>query len=118
MTKKQENMLAAILVVGMFSHFCLGYFFWDKIGTESLYSITAYFCMDLWGFVVFLLANGKILKGIGALGMILGSYFFYMEFNDPTFWQERDYLTLGLVLSNGFFLLVFTDKFKNKNKTP
>ena len=71
--------------------------------------------MDIWGFVVYLLANAKALKGMGAFGMILGSYFFYMEFNDPSLWNLRDYLTLGLVAVNCGFIWIFTDKFKSKN---
>lgn len=116
MSKKQETILAVVLAVGLVSHFFLGYFYWDKLGSERIYSLTAYFCMDLWGFVVYLLANGRILKGMGALGMVCGAFFFYMEFNDPNLWIQRDYLTLALVLGNSFFIWVFTDKVKNKNK--
>lgn len=112
MNKKTENILAAMLVVGLVSHYFIGYFLWDKLGSEKIYSITAYFCMDIWGFVVYLLACGKVLKGVGALGMLLGSYFFYMEFNDPSLWVERDYMTLTLVAINCFFIWHFTDKIK------
>ncbi len=114
MQRHKENILALVLFIGILSHYCLGYFFWDKLGTEKLYSITAYFCMDLYGFIVFLLSSTKLLKGMGAFGMICGTFFFYMEFNDPSLWSARDYLTLGLVLVNCSFIWIFTNKFKNK----
>lgn len=117
MDKYKENILAAVIFIGLLSHYVIGYFLWDKLGSEKLYSITAYFCMDIWGFIVYLLANSKALKGMGALGMVLGSYFFYMEFNDPNFWNLRDYLTLGLVVLNCGFIWMFTDKIKYKNKS-
>lgn len=116
MPKNKENILAAILFVGLVSHYFIGYFLWDKLGSEKVYSVTAYFCMDLWGFVVYLLASSKLLKGMGGLGMVCGSYYFYMEFNDPNFWGVRDFLTLALVFTNCLFLWFFTDKFKTKNK--
>lgn len=114
MEKKKENILAAIIFVGLISHYVFGYFFWDKLGSDRIYSITAYFCMDLYGFLVYLLSKGKILKGMGALGMLLGTYYFYMEFQEPYLWVSRDYLTLALTLVNIFFIWFFTEKFKNK----
>ena len=114
MSKNKENILAAVIFVGLISHYFIGYFLWDKLGSEKIYSITAYFCMDICGFVVYLLASGKLLKGMGGLGMLLGSYFFYMEFNDPSLWDVRDYLTLGLVAMNCCFIWLFTDKMKRK----
>lgn len=70
--------------------------------------------MDVFGFVVYMLANGKVLKGMGALGMVCGTFFFYMEFNDPNLWVKRDYLTLGLVFVNCYFIWFYTDKLKKK----
>jgi hypothetical protein len=116
MDKRKENIIAGIMFIGLVSHYLFGYFFWDELTAVNIYYITVYWCMDLWGFTVYLLACGRILKGVGALGMLLGSYFFYMEFNDPSVWAERDYLTLGLVFSNCFFIWYFTDKIKTKNK--
>jgi len=116
MDKKKEPVLAIVLFIGLISHYLLGYFFWDKLGSDRVYSITAYFCMDVWSFVVVLLSRTKILQGMGLLGMMLGMYFFYMEFQEPELWVQRDYLTLGLVLSNVYFLWYFTGKFKNKEK--
>jgi len=113
-SKRKENILALVLLIGLVSHYFIGYFLWDKLGSEKIYSITAYFNMDLWGFVVYLLANGRVLKGMGGLGMVCGSFFFYMEFSDPYFWSVRDYLTLGLVGMNCGFIWMFTDKIKNK----
>lgn len=112
MDKRKENILAIILFVGLVSHYFIGYFLWDEIGSEKVYSITAYFCMDLWGFVVYLLANGRALKGMGGLGMVCGTFFFYMEFNDPSLWNKRDFMTLGLVIINCCFIWFFTDKIK------
>jgi len=114
-SKQKENILAVVLFIGLVSHYFIGYFLWDKLGSEKIYSITAYFNMDLWGFVVYLLATSKTLKGMGALGMVCGSYFFYMEFNDPYLWNTRDYLTLGLVSVNCGFIWYFTDKIKDGN---
>jgi len=114
MSNKKENILGVVLFIGILSHYCLGYFFWDKLGSEKIYSITAYFNADVYGFIVYLLSKGKLLKGMGALGMVCGSYFFYMEFNDPNLWGIRDFLTLGLVVTNCFFVWFFTDKFKQK----
>ena len=96
-----------------------GIFFWDKIGSEKIYSITAYFCMDIFGLVVFILANTKFLKGAGCLGMALGSYFFYMEFDDPYNWEVANYkglATLVLMTINLFFVWYYTDLFKNLKK--
>lgn len=116
MNEKKENILGVILFVGLISHYLFGYFLWDKLGGEKLYSVTAYFNADVYGFIVYILAKSKWLKGMGALGMVLGSFFFYQEFNEPSSWVERDYLTFGLVFANCFFIWHFTEKFKNKNK--
>lgn len=112
---KKELILGLMIFIGLISHYVFWYFFWDKIGTEKLYSITAYFCMDIWGLVVFVLANTRFLKGLGCLGMVLGSYFFYMEFNDPQNWEVSDYkvgCTFFLLIINLFFVWYYTDKFK------
>jgi len=114
MDKKKENILALVLFLGLVSHYFVGYFLWDKLGSEKIYSITAYFCMDVWGLVVYLIASGKILKGAAALGMACGTFFFYMEFNDPYLWETRDYLTLTLVIINCFFIWFYIDKYKNR----
>lgn len=111
MEKKKENILALIISVGLLFHFGLGYFFWYELGVEKLYRLTGFFCMDLWGFLVFLLSRTKGLKGIGALGMALGTYFAHMEFQG---WDLKDYLTLGLIFGNVFFICLFTEEFKNK----
>lgn len=104
-----------MIFIGLLSHYFFGYFLWDKIGTEKLYSITAYFCMDVWGLVVIILSKTRLLKGFGYLGMVLGTYYFYMEFNDPYNWQVEDYkggATLLLSFINLFFLWYYTDLFK------
>jgi len=114
MSKQKESILAWVMAIGFLSHYIFGYFFWDEIKVANIYYISVYFNMDILGFVVYLLAHSRILKGMGALGMILGTYYFYMEFNDPASWILRDYLTLGLLFANCFFLWLFTDKIKNK----
>ena len=115
MRKKKENILAAILFIGLASHFLFGYFFWDEIKAVNIYYVSVYFLCDVFGFVVYLLANSKALKGVGALGMILGTFYLYQEFNDPSLWVQRDYITLGLVFLNSYFIWYFTDRFKDKN---
>ena len=112
---KTESVLASIIFIGLISHYLFGYFFWDVIGSEKVYSITAYFCMDIWGLCLFVLANTKILKGMGCLGMVLGTYYFYMEFQDPSNWKVEDYkgfATFSLAGINLAFVWHFTDKFK------
>lgn len=119
MSKKKENILAAIIFIGFISHYCFGYFFWKELGSEKIYSITMYFCADIWGLVLFLLACGRILKGLGVLGMVLGTFFFYMEFQDPYNWEVVDYrnlATLTLSSINLFFVLYYTDVFKKLKK--
>lgn len=113
---KNEKILGLMIFIGLMSHYVFGYFFWDKIGTEKLYLITAYFCMDIFGLVVFILAKTKFLKGLGCLAMVLGTYYFYMEFNDPQNWRVGDYkmgCTFLLLIVNLVFVWIFTDKFKN-----
>lgn len=71
--------------------------------------------MDLWGFSVFLLARESlVLKGGGVFGMVMGSYMFFAEFNDPAHWVQRDFLTLSMIFMNVFFLIVFTERLKQK----
>jgi len=111
--KKKENILTCIIFVGFIAHFVVGYFFWDKIGIENLYRLTGYFCMDLWGFIVFLLANTRWLKGMGALGMILGSYYSYILLQDE---DVKDYFMFGVMLSNVFFIWFFIEKFKQQKR--
>jgi len=115
MQKNKESILAVVLFVGLVSHFGIGYFFWEEIKFVNVYYLTVYFLFDVFGFVVYLLATSKALKGIGALSMVVSLYYIYMEFNNPSFWVERDYLTLGLTLANCAFIWFFTDKFKNKS---
>jgi len=113
--KSKETILGWLIFIGLVSHYVFGYFFWDKLEYDRVYCITAYFCMDIWGLVVFIIANKKVLKGAGCLGMILGTYYFYMEFNDPFVWAGNDYkglATLALLIVNLFFLWYFTDIFK------
>ncbi len=117
---KKETILGLMIFIGLISHYVFGYFFWDKIGSEKIYSISAYFCMDVWGLVVFILAKTKTLKGAGCLGMVLGSYFFYMEFNDPQNWRVSDYkagCTFLLLVVNLAFVWHYTNLFQRlKNK--
>lgn len=108
-----------MIIIGLISHYLFGYFFWDKLGSDLIYSITAYFCMDVWGLVVFILATTRFLKGLGCLGMILGTYYFYMEFRDPMVWNNTDFKglpTFGLAVINLFFLWYYTDLFKKVKK--
>jgi len=107
------------MMIGLIMHYYLGYFLWDKISFINLYYISFYFCMDLWGFIVFMLATkSALLKGAGGLGMVLGSYFMYMEFHDPMNWQERDYTMLVMVGMNCAFIWFITEniKFKKNNE--
>ena len=115
MEKKRETILGWMIFVGMISHYLFGYFFWDKLGSDLIYSITAYFLMDIMGMVIFVLALTRFLKGLGCLGMILGTYYFYMEFRDPMVWNDVDFKglpTFGLSVLNLFFVWYYTDLFK------
>ncbi|MES2382415.1 MAG: hypothetical protein V4538_15315 [Bacteroidota bacterium] len=115
MTKAQETILGWVVFVGLISHFGLGYFFWDVIKVVNIYYVSIYFMVDVMGFVIYLTSReSKMLKGMGALGMVLGTFYLYREFNNPMYWTERNFITLGLVLSNTFFIWYFTDKIKNK----
>lgn len=116
MDKKKENILALVLFIGLIMHFGIGYFFWDVIKFVNIYYLSIYFLCDVFGFVIYLISTSKILKGIGALTMVLSLYYIYMEFNDPSFWNVRDYLTLGLLLANCGFVWIFTDRLTVKNK--
>ena len=72
--------------------------------------------MDIWSLVFYIVAGTRFLKGMGCLGMALGTYFFYMEFNDPYKWLGQDYkglATFMLLIVNLFFVFYYTDKFKN-----
>jgi len=112
MQKNKETILAAVLFMGLIMHFGLGYFFWDEFKSINLYYLSVYFLADVFSFVIYLLATSKVLKGMGAFGMVLSLYYIYMEFNDPSYWVERDYVTLGLTIVNCGFIWHFTDKIK------
>ncbi len=101
--------------MGLAMHFGVGYFYWDKVKFVNIYYVSAYFLFDTLGLVIYLVAQSKVLKGIGAITMALSTYYLYMEFNDPAYWEERDYITLGLVLVNMVFIWLFADKIKNSN---
>jgi len=116
MEKNKENVLGCMIFVGLISHYLFGYFLWDKILGDMLYSITAYFCMDVFGLTTFILAKTRFLKGLGCLGIALGTYYFYMEFNSPYNWEVNDYkglATLGISGINLFFIWFYTDILKN-----
>ena len=103
--KKTQDRLAAVMFVGLIAHYYFGYFLWDKISFINLYYMSLYFCMDLFGFVVFMLATkSDFLKATGAAGMLMGSYFMYMEFHNPMMWEERDYTMLMMVAMNCCFI--------------
>ena len=115
MEKRTENILTAILFVGIALHFSMGLFFLDNLPVGNVGKICLYFVMDVNGFVLFLLSNRKVFKGLGALGMILGCYMLYKELVSDSILTEKDYLTMGLLLSNVVFIWHFSDKIKNKN---
>ena len=74
--KEKENKIAIMMFIGLVSHYCFGYFFWGVLPKVNIYYLTVYFNMDVWGFTVFMLAReSKFLKGIGMLGMLLGSLY-------------------------------------------
>lgn len=116
MNKRKENILAVVVFIGLITHFLFGYFFWDEIKFVNIYYVSTYFLCDVLSFTVYLIATAKWLKGIGALGMVLSVFYIYMEFQNPTYWVQRDYLTLGLVIVNCGFIWFFTDKATHKNK--
>ncbi len=101
--------------MGLAMHFGVGYFYWDEFKFVNVYYVSAYFLFDTLGLVVYLIARSWWLKAIGAVTMTLSTYYLYMEFNDPTYWQHRDYITLGLIFGNLFFIWLFADTLKNKN---
>jgi len=116
---KKERILGLMIFIGLISHYVFGYFFWDKLGTEKIYSISAYFSLDIWSLCCFILAKTKFLKGMGCLGMGCATYFFYMEFNDPQNWEVEDYkmgCTFVLMLINLFFVWVYTEKLRKLKK--
>ena len=115
MDSKKENILAFIIFMGLAMHFGVGYFFWDEIKFVNLYYVSVYFLADACGLVIYIIAHSSWLKGAGAVAMGLGTFYLYKEFNDPTYWVERDYITLGLVLVNMLFIWLFADKIKNKS---
>ena len=115
MGKQKETVLGWIIFAGLIFHYLFGYFFWDKIYNVNIYYISAYFLMDVMGLVIFIIATTKFLKGIGAAGMLFGSYYFYMEFRNPMVWNDIDYKglpTLVLMILNLGFLWYYTDIFK------
>ena len=74
--KQKEDFAAVIMFIGIASHYLFGYFFWGVLPKVNIYYLTVYFNMDVWGFTVFMLAReSKFLKGIGMLGMLLGSLY-------------------------------------------
>lgn len=116
MTEKQrEDKLAYALLFSIVAHYFLGYGFWSNFSSINIFYVTLYFCMDIWGFAVYILSReSKLLKGAGVMGMILGSYFFYMEFNSPEYWETRDFITLVMIMCNIVFIMLFTEKIKQK----
>jgi hypothetical protein len=115
MQKNKEDILGWAIFIGLISHFLFGYFFWDKIGTEKLYTITVYFVIDVLGLVSIILSTKKLLTNVGYLAMFLGTFYFYMEFNDPYNFQVKNFraqATLGVSFMNLFFLWYYTDLFK------
>ncbi len=116
MDKQAENILTTVLFVGVSLHFSIGLFFYDKLPVGNIGKICLFFSMDVQGFVLFLLSHKKVFKGLGALGMILGSYLLYKELVTDNSLTEKDYLTMGLLFSNCYFIWLITDKLKNKTK--
>jgi len=116
MTEKQrEDRLAYALFFSIIAHYVFGYGFWRNFANINIFYVTLYFCMDMWSLVVYMVCKkSKLLKVVSALGMGFGSYFFYMEFNSPEYWQARDILTLLMILCNIIFIMLFTDKIKEK----
>lgn len=114
MDKKQENILGWVVIIGFSSHL-YSYFFWEEIIGVNIFYITIYFNADILGFALFVLTReSKILKGAGVIGMGAGSYLFFCEFNNPVYWEQRDFLTLGMIFINVFFLIIFTERLKHK----
>lgn len=114
MEKKQANIFTLIVFAGVVLHYCVGLFFWRDLPVGDVGKICIYFALDVNGFVLFLLANNRTFRGLGALGMILGCYFLYKELVDNSNPIEKDVLTLGLLFSNCYFIWYFSDKIKNK----
>lgn len=115
MQQYKETILGWVLFTGLVSHFLFGYFLWDIVGTEKLYTITVYFVIDMMGLVAVILSTVQFLTNMGYLAMAFGTFYFYMEFNDPYNFQVANYRTHAtLVLSfiNLFFFWHYTDLFK------
>jgi hypothetical protein len=115
MTQHRKEVIAAYgVLVGALGHYGFGYFFWDRFPALNLYYITVYFNLDLYGFVIYLLAkDNSFLKLCSMMAMMMGSYFLFMEFNNPSRWNAVNYITLILLMVNTFFLWHFLDKLKN-----
>lgn len=115
--QKKEELLGWAIFFSLISHYWLGYFFWGSISLINIYYLTAYWCMDIFGLTIFILAReSKFLKGMGALAMALGTFFFYMEFNDPKNWKQDNIVTLIILLMNTSFIWIFTEKIKTNKK--
>lgn len=70
--------------------------------------------MDVLGLVTLIIGSSSFLRESGVFLMVLGTYFFYMEFNDPINWKNQDYTTLFLLIINIFFLRLYYNKIRKK----
>jgi len=114
--KTKENILAGVLALAIISHFGVAYFLWRWLPIDRIYYLTLYMNMDVWGLAVFVLTReSKWLRGIGMLGMAIGSFYLYIEFRgNPTKWTPINFVTIIIILINTCFIWHFSDKIKNK----
>lgn len=110
---KKDNLIACAFWIGLLVHL-MGYFLADEVKGINIYLLTVYFNMNMLGLVTMVVGNTSFLRDSGVFLMILGTYFFYMEFNDPMKWDRKDYSTLVLLMVNILFLRIYYNKMRKK----
>ena len=110
---KKNNIITAAFWIGLLVHL-MGYFFAGEFKNINICLLTVYFNMNMLGLVTLIVGNTAGLREGGVFLMVLGTYFFYMEFNDPMNWKNRDFTTLFLLITNIFFLRLYYNKIRKR----
>ena len=111
--KNKENIVTAAFWIGLLVHL-MGYFLAGEFKDVNIYLLTVYFNMDMLGLVTLIIGSSVFIRESGVFLMVLGTYFFYMEFNNPMLWTRENYTTLIMLIVNVGFLRIYYNKIRKK----